>query len=101
MASFELIFGFLLKMGLFIQNALNQFLLEPDVELKLLEIRKILFQAKFYATMTGRFASDQRRIAQSMKKEALDLIAKFQSDYPKIAAEKLQNIREFFNIKTN
>ena len=51
--------------------------------------------------MTGRFASDQRRIAKSMRKEALDLVAKFQSDYPKIASEKLQNIREFFNLKTD
>jgi len=96
--SYELIFGYLMKMGLFIQVSLNQFLLQPEIEMKLLEIRSNLFHAKFYATMTGRFASDQRRIAQSMKKDALSLIAKFEKDYPDIASEKLQNIRTFFDI---
>ena len=90
-----------MKEGYFIQAKINQFLVQPELELKLLEIRKILFQAKFYTTMTGRFANDQRRIAQSMKKDALELIAKFQNEYPEIASEKLQVIREFFNLKND
>ncbi|NVM53090.1 MAG: hypothetical protein HWN66_05260 [Candidatus Helarchaeota archaeon] len=99
MNSFELVYGFLMKIGFFIQAELNQFLVQPDVELKLLEIRKLLFQAKFYATMTGRFANDQRRIALSMKKEAIELINKFEGEYSDIASEKLEGIRDFFKLQ--
>lgn len=98
MNSFELIYETILKMGFFIQAGLNQFLVQPEVELKLLEIRNLLFRAKFYAMMTGRFASDQQRIAQSMRKEALELINKFQEEYPEEASERLQEVRDFFEI---
>ncbi|MFX1293766.1 MAG: hypothetical protein ACFFD2_02735 [Promethearchaeota archaeon] len=98
MNSFELIYGYLMKMRFFIQAALNQFLIQPKIELKLLEIRSLLFRAKFYTAMTGRFASDQKRIAQSMRKDALKLIAQFKEEYPDIASERLQEIYEFFEI---
>ena len=98
MNSFELIYGYLMKMGLFIQTELNQFLLQPLIEMKLLAIGKLLFQAKFYTTMTGRFASDQRRIAQSMRKEALELIENFEKEFPDLANNKLKDIKNFFNI---
>ncbi|MHA1651559.1 MAG: hypothetical protein ACTSYB_15315 [Candidatus Helarchaeota archaeon] len=96
--SFELIYGYLMKMGYFIQTALNQFKHQPQIELKLMEIRTLIFREKFYATMTGRFANDQRRIAQSMKEEALNLIKQFEEEYPDIAQERLREIREFFDI---
>jgi hypothetical protein len=97
MASFELVYNYLLKMSLFIEVELNKFLVE-ETEMRLLEIRKILFRAQFYTEMTGRFANEQQRIAQSMKKEALVLISQFEKDYPAIAAEKLQQLRDFFKI---
>jgi len=97
MNSFELIYNYLMKMSLFIETELNKFLIEAT-EIKLLEIRKILFRAQFYAKMTGRFASDQQRIAQNMRKEALALINQFQEEYPEIASEKLQEIRNYFKI---
>ncbi len=98
MYSFELIYGYLIKISFFIESALNQFLLEPVIELKLLEIRKLLFRARFYDTMTGRFAGDQRRIAQSMKKDALNLLTQFQKEYPDLASERLQEIQKFFEL---
>lgn len=97
MNSFELIYNFLMKMSFFIETELNKFLIDAT-EMKLLEIRKVLFRAQFYAKMTGRFASDQQRIAQNMKKEALALITQFQEEYPEIASEKLQEIRNYFKI---
>jgi hypothetical protein len=86
-----------MKMSLFIEMELNKFLIE-STEMKLLEIRKVLFRAQFYAKMTGRFASDQQRIAQNMRKEALALINHFQEEYPEIASEKLQDIRNYFQV---
>ena len=97
MNSYELIHNYLMKMSLFIEMELNKFLIELT-EIKLLEIRKTLFRAQDYAKMTGRFASDQQRIAQNMKKEALALIDRFQEEYPEIASEKLQEIRTYFKI---
>jgi len=96
-ASFELVYNYLLKMSFFVEVELNKFLVE-ETEMRLLEIRKILFRAQFYTKMTGRFANEQQRIAQSMKKEALVLISQFEKDYPAIAAEKLQQLREFFKL---
>lgn len=98
MNSFELIYGFLMKIMLFIQTELNQFLLQPLIEVRLLAIRKLLFQVKFYETMTGRFASDQRRIAHSIRKEALELIENFEKEFPDLANNKLKDIKNFFNI---
>ncbi|MHA1266239.1 MAG: hypothetical protein ACTSRS_13485 [Candidatus Helarchaeota archaeon] len=99
MRSYELIYGFLLKMSLFIQTELNQFLLHPEKEMKLLEIRKLLFQAKFYTTMSGRFANDQQRIARSMRKEALELLAAFRKEFGDQSSDQLQEIREFFELE--
>jgi len=96
-ASYELVYNYFLKMSFFIEVELNKFLIEAT-EIKLLEIRKILFRAQFYTKMTGRFANEQQRIAQSMRKEALALIKQFEKDCPAIAAEKLQRIREFFQV---
>ena len=98
MNSFELIYGFLMKIMLFIQTKLNEFLIQPLIEVRLLAIRKLLFQVKFYETMTGRFASDQRRIAQSIRKEALELIENFEKEFPDLANNKLKDIKNFFNI---
>lgn len=97
LGSFELVYNFLLKMSFFIEVELNKFLVETT-EIRLLEIRKILFRAQFYTKMTGRFANEQQRIAQTMKKEALVLISQFEKDYPAIASEKLQQLRTFFKI---
>ncbi len=99
MNSFELIYGFLMKIMFFIQTGLNEFILQPTIEMKLLGIRKILFQAKFYATMTGRFANNQRRISHSMRKEALELIENFEKEFPDLAKDKLIEIRTFFNLR--
>ncbi|MHA1278676.1 MAG: hypothetical protein ACTSQI_12780 [Candidatus Helarchaeota archaeon] len=99
MNSFELIYEFLLKIGLFIHTALEEFKLQPEMTLKLLRIRSLLFDAKFHEKMTGRFAGDQLRIARSMKKDALDLINQFKEEYPKVATEKLRKIQNFFEIQ--
>lgn len=96
-ASYELVYNYLLKMSFFVEVELNKFLVE-ETEMRLLEIRKILFRAQFYTKMTGRFANEQQRIAQSMKKEALGLINQFEKDYPKVAAERLPQLRDFFKL---
>lgn len=96
--SFELIYGLLMKMGFFIQTSLNEFLRQPLIELKLLEIRTLLFRQKFYSKMSGRFANDQQRIAQAMKKDALNLLDLFEKEFPGIALDKLQEIRVFFEL---
>jgi hypothetical protein len=96
-ASFELVYNYVLKIRFFIEVELNKFLVEAT-EMRLLEIRKILFRAQFYTKMTGRFANEQQRIAQSMKKEALVLISQFEKDFPTFAAEKLQHLRDFFKV---
>jgi hypothetical protein len=93
MNSFELIYGYLMKMGFFIQEVLNQFLLQPQIELKLLAIRTLLFHAQFYDKMTGRFANEQKRIAHSMRKEALDLIAHFREEFPEVAEARLKDFQ--------
>ncbi|HUY00742.1 MAG TPA: hypothetical protein VMV49_14370 [Candidatus Deferrimicrobium sp.] len=95
MNSFELIYSYLIKIGFFIQGVLNQFLLQPEIELKLLAIRTLLFRAEFYEKMTGRFANEQKRIAHSMQKEARDLIAQFRKEFPEIAEERL---KEYQNL---
>ncbi len=97
--SFDLIYGFLLKMGLFIHTALEQFAIQPEIEYKLLKIRALLFDAKFREKMTGRFARDQQRIAGSMRRDAIELMQKFEEEFPNIATERLEKIRAFFEIK--
>lgn len=98
MQSFELIYSYFMEMSFFIQTELNAFLMQPEVGLKLLEIRKLLFQAKFYTTMSGRFAGDQRRIAQSMRKEARELLELFEKEFPETASTQVQEIKDFFEL---
>jgi hypothetical protein len=97
--SFELIYGFLLKMGFFIHNALEQFAIQPEIQYKLLKIRALLFDAKFREEMTGRFARDQQRIARSIRKDAIELMGQFEENFPSVATDSLEKIRVFFEIE--
>ncbi|MHA1269680.1 MAG: hypothetical protein ACTSPY_07805 [Candidatus Helarchaeota archaeon] len=83
--SFKMILDIQDQISIFIEKSIKKYIENPEIEIKVLEIKKKLFKVQFYNSMSGRFAGEQRRKAKRVYKEALDLYHKF----------KLENIEEF------
>ncbi|MFX1449834.1 MAG: hypothetical protein ACFFCM_03255 [Promethearchaeota archaeon] len=90
--SFELIANMQSKIGLYIEKAINFYLNRPEIERKLLEIRKLIFKSQFFGTMTGRFAQEQKYKAAEFKKEAKEKFEMFKKDHPDIESESLEEL---------
>ena len=80
--SFKMITQIHKQVQSFIEENINKYLQNPEIELKLLEIKKRLFQVQFYLSMTGRFAEEQKHKAKRIYREAINLYEKFKADYP-------------------
>ena len=92
--SFKLILNLQEKIGIFIEKNVKDFLNNPEIEIIVLKIKNKLFRVQFYSSMTGRFASEQKRKAKKVYKEAIDLYEKFKKEFPE-EAKKREEIMNF------
>ncbi|MHA1377523.1 MAG: hypothetical protein ACTSRG_03970 [Candidatus Helarchaeota archaeon] len=92
--SFKLVEKMQLTIGESIEKAINLYLSRPEIERKLLEIRKLIFKSQFFGSMTGRFAEEQKYKAAEFKKEAKELFEKFKKEYPDVDCKSIDKLFE-------
>ena len=92
--SFELVEKMQLTIGENIEKLINLYLSRPEIERKLLQIRKLIFKSQFFGSMTGRFAEEQKYKAAEFKKEAKDLFESFKKENPEMEVEAIEKLFE-------
>jgi len=90
--SYKLVENMQSIIGQSIEKAINRYLSRPEIERKLLEIRKLIFKSQFFGSMTGRFAEEQKYKAAEFKKEAKDLFEKFKKENPDVDCESIEEL---------
>lgn len=92
--SYELVEKMQLTVGESIEKAINMYLSRPEIERKLLEIRKLIFKSQFFGSMTGRFAEEQKYKSAEFKKEAKNLLDKFKNENPDVDCASMDKLFE-------
>jgi hypothetical protein len=95
--SFKLILKIQEQIATFIEKNIKKYIENPEIESKVLEIKKRLFQVQFYSSMTGRFSNVQKRKAKVIYKEAMDLHENFKKQYPEEAKKRKKFLEMLFD----
>ncbi len=90
--SYELVANMQSNIGMYIEKAINYYLNRPEIERKLLEIRKLIFKSQFFGSMTGRFAQEQKYKAAEFKKEAKEKFELFKEENPDVDCESIEEL---------
>ncbi|MBD3230847.1 MAG: hypothetical protein GF329_21900 [Candidatus Lokiarchaeota archaeon] len=94
--SFKLILKIQEKIAEFIEKSIEQYLNNPKIEIKVLEIKKRLFQVQFYSSMDGRFSDNHIRKAKRLFNEAQQLYEEFKKKFPKEAKKRKDFLEMLF-----